>query len=38
MQCGEGGVEAALLIEARGAAMRGEVKAIGAQRVGGKQA
>ena len=36
MQRGEGGVEAALLVKARGAAVRGEVKAIGAQRVGGK--
>ena len=38
MQRGECGVEAALLVEARGAAMRGEVKVVGAQRVGGKQA
>ena len=38
MQRGEGGVEAALLVKARGAAVRGEVKVVGAQRVGGKQA
>ena len=38
MQRGEGGIEAALLVKARGAAVRGEVKVLGAQRVGGKQA
>ena len=38
MQRGKGGVEAALLVKARGATMRGEVKVVGAQRVGGKQA
>ena len=38
MQRGEGGIEAALLVKARGAAVRGEVKVVGAQRVGGKQA
>ena len=38
MQRGKGGIEAALLAKARGAAVRGEVKVVGAQRVGGKQA
>ena len=35
---GERGIKAALLVKARGAAVRGEVKVLGAQRVGGKQA
>ena len=38
MQCGKGGVEAALLVKARGTTMCGEVKVVRAQRVGGKQA